>query len=240
MAVVVSIVSHRHGPMVGRLVSRLRQCSGIARIIVTQNVQCRCDLGADDTVLICVNDKPKGFAANHNAAFRHCREEYFCVLNPDIELGEDPFPALVECAGKSGAAIAAPLILSPSGEVEDSARYFPTAKSLAMKALGVADGRYPLPSDMGIFSPDWVAGMFMLFRSSDFARLGGFDERYYLYYEDVDICRRARVIGMKIVVCPEATAVHDARRASRRSIRHMRWHLMSMARYLWTARRFRV
>lgn len=240
MVIAVSIVSHRHGAMVGQLVSQLRQCPDIDKIVVTQNVPCGHEMESDDRVEVIVNSRPKGFGANHNAAFRHCHEQYFCVLNPDIALREDPFPALVECATKSGAAIVAPLIMSPRGEVEDSARHFPTVKSLAMKALGQADGRWPFPSDMATFSPDWVAGMFMLFRSSDFTRLGGFDERYYLYYEDVDICRRAHSERMKVVVCPAACAVHDARRASRRNIRHAYWHLMSMARYLWTTSRLRA
>jgi hypothetical protein len=81
-------------------------------------------------------------------------------------------------------------------------------------------------------SPDWVAGMFMLFRREVFAEMSGFDERYFLYYEDVDLCRRLRRRGYDVRLVPTVTAVHDARRESRRSLRHLRWHLASMARFL--------
>jgi hypothetical protein len=81
------------------------------------------------------------------------------------------------------------------------------------------------------FEPDWVAGMFVLFSALAYKKLEGFDENYFLYYEDVDICRRAHLLGLKIICCPEVTIVHHAQRASRKSIRHMCWHLESMRRY---------
>ena len=76
----------------------------------------------------------------------------------------------------------------------------------------------------------------MLFRSSDFAAIEGFDERYFLYYEDVDICARLHKANKTIVADLNATAIHHAQRASRKNLRHMRWHLTSMIRYLWLHR----
>ena len=73
-------------------------------------------------------------------------------------------------------------------------------------------------------SPDWVAGMFMLFRKDVYAELAGFDERYFLYYEDVDLCWRLRKRGLDVRLVPTVSATHDARRQSRRSVRHLRWH----------------
>ena len=71
----------------------------------------------------------------------------------------------------------------------------------------------------------------MLFRSEDFARLKGFDERFFLYYEDVDICIRVWQLSLRVAACPRVSVVHHARRDSRRSLRHLRWHLESMGRY---------
>jgi GT2 family glycosyltransferase len=76
--------------------------------------------------------------------------------------------------------------------------------------------------------------MFMLFRSAVFAELQGFDERYYLYYEDVDLCRRLRGRGYDVRLVPSVSATHDARRESRRSLRHLRWHIASMLCYFAT------
>ena len=73
--------------------------------------------------------------------------------------------------------------------------------------------------------------MFVLFRSADFEKLRGFDPKFFLYYEDVDICVRAAKVGIGLIVCPSAVVIHDARRDSHRSLRHLRWHLASMGRY---------
>ncbi len=74
----------------------------------------------------------------------------------------------------------------------------------------------------------------MLFRSEVYSELAGFDERYFLYYEDVDLCRRLRRRGYDVRLLPSVSAVHDARRESRRSLRHLRWHLASMLRFMVT------
>lgn len=234
--IAVSIISHGHGTMVDRLVFQLRSCPQVTRIILTRNIQEESAMVADGLVEIIDNTVPKGFGANHNAAFVRCREPFYCVLNPDIELKGDPFPALLQCLDDSTVTLAAPLIVAPDGKAEDSVRHFPTLGSLLRKAFGGPDGRYAVEPGQPAFSPDWVAGMFMLFRASGYARLGGFDEGYFLYYEDVDICDRAGQAGMKVVVCPSVMAIHDARRESRRNLRHQRWHLLSMMRYLWRRR----
>ena len=74
--------------------------------------------------------------------------------------------------------------------------------------------------------------MFMLFRAEAFFRVGGFDEDFFLYYEDVDICTRLWKDGSRVLACPGAQVIHEARRASRRNVRYMRWHAASLLRYL--------
>lgn len=229
--IAVSIVSHGHGAMVERLAAALLACPEVAQLLVTRNIPEALALPADGRLQVIDNAAPKGFGANHNAAFAHCAQPFFCPLNPDIELDGNPFPALLAALERDGAALAAPLVRAPDGGVEDSIRHFPTPGGLLRKALGRGDGRYRLPADGADFHPEWVAGMFMLFRSDAYGRLGGFDEGYFLYYEDVDICVRLWRQGFKVLACPAVGVVHDARRDSRRSLRHLRWHLASMARY---------
>ncbi|WP_313951826.1 glycosyltransferase family 2 protein [Accumulibacter sp.] len=230
--IAVSIVSHGHGAMVERLVSQLSAFQEVSKIIVTRNVPESSALQDGERLKIINNSEPEGFGANHAAAFLHCHAEYFCVLNPDIELPTNPFPALIACMEEHAACLSAPLIVAPDGSIQDSMRRFPTPASLVRKAMGSADGRHAATAGQCSFYPEWVAGMFMLFRSADFARLGGFDTRYFLYYEDVDICVRAWQAGLRVVACPAAIAIHDARRSSRRSLRHLLWHVKSMIRYL--------
>lgn len=227
----VSIVSHGHGIMVRLLVVELLACPEVGQILVTLNIPEVFEEVNNARVLVFENPSPKGFGTNHNAAFLHCRYPFFCPLNPDITLSGNPFSALLEALRGMDATVIAPLVMSPDGNIEDSVRRFPVLASLAAKLLGGADGRYSLSVGQSSFFPEWVGGMFMLFRSEGFGRLGGFDERYYLYYEDVDICVRAWNAGMKVAVCPSVSVVHAARRDSRRSFRYFWWHFASMGRY---------
>jgi hypothetical protein len=73
--------------------------------------------------------------------------------------------------------------------------------------------------------------MFMLFPARVYAAVGGFDERYFLYYEDVDLCCRLRLAGHEVFLAPEAVAVHDGRRDSHRRPGYFLRHLQSMARF---------
>lgn len=231
--IAVSIISHGHGAMVERLAGSLLKCEGVSRIIVTKNIPEALELPSSDKLLVIENDHPKGFGANHNDAFKHCTEPFFCPLNPDIELIDNPFPELLATIDRTGSSLVAPLVVAPDGSIEDSLRRFPTIPSLVRKFFKGDDGRYVLSDLDTPFHPEWAAGMFLLFRSTDFARLGGFDEGYFLYYEDVDICVRAWRMGLRITACPKVRVVHDARRDSHRNWRHLRWHLGSMARYFW-------
>lgn len=154
------------------------------------------------------------------------------MLNPDICLKENPFPELIASFSNPKVALVAPKIITPEGQVEDSVRKFPTLRSLVSKAVGGSNGTYSALNS----SPDWVAGMFMIFRSDVFREIGGFDEKFFLYYEDVDICWRLRQKGYEIKLIPSVEVIHDARRESRKNWRYARWHLASMARYLIKAR----
>lgn len=230
----VSVVSHGQGELVAKLLEDLARCPSVSEIILTQNIPEReivCPASLLSSVRVICNDQPLGFAANHNQAFQLCGNAMFAVLNPDIRFEGDPFPQLMEAIAVSGAAMAAPAVRNPHGTVEDSIRRFPTLSGLMTKALRLSSGQIHFDARSEPFYPDWVAGMFMLFRRETYSVLGGFDEGFFLYYEDVDICVRAWRAGMKIVVCPSVSVVHDARRDSHRSMRHLRWHLASIARY---------
>jgi GT2 family glycosyltransferase len=232
--VTISIVSHGHGAMVSSLLSDLAlHCRSGISVILTLNIPESTAIGDVELpfpVKLIRNASPKGFGANHNAAFKESQGAYFCVLNPDIRIGEDPFPALIDELASPRVGVVAPKIMSPAGNIEDSARRFPTPCFIVRKMFGLASG-LDYPIDQMTLSPDWIAGMFMLFPKNVYAELAGFDERYFLYYEDVDLCRRLRKRGYEIRLVPSISAVHDARRESHRSLRHLRWHLASILRF---------
>lgn len=185
-------------------------------------------------VIVHTNPAPMGFSGNHNQAFSRSSGQFFCVMNPDIRLEEDVFSALLACLQDAAIGIAAPVALGADGTMEDSARHFPTPLTILCKALGGCRGSdYPVKDE--IVFPDWVAGMFMLFRREVFEKLGGFDQRYFLYYEDVDLCARLRLQGYAVALCPDAKVVHHAQRSSHRNLKYMKWHLASMLRFFFSA-----
>lgn len=234
MAVVASVVSHGHGEMVWRLVDQLVDCPEVVQIIVTLNIPEVVPDVLDRKVLLLRNELPKGFGANHNAAFTLAKSDFYCVINPDIELIEDPFAALLVAMNDKGAGLSAPLVVASDGALEDSMRSFLTPWAMLKRVLGFASGAYPLRRGDSDFTPDWVAGMLMLFRSEAYVKVGGFDERYFMYCEDADICTRLWKAGYKVVGCLSAGVIHNAQRASHRSFRHLSWHVRSMARYFWS------
>jgi N-acetylglucosaminyl-diphospho-decaprenol L-rhamnosyltransferase len=231
---VVSIVSHGHGALLkGLLEDIARLGSSNCRVTLTLNIPEQLPFdpaGCGVPVQVSRNNAARGFGANHNAAFRRDRGDHFCVLNPDIRLPQDPFPALLDLLQDASVGVAAPQIRSPGGDIEDSARRFPTPASILAKAAGIgAKVDYAQVADT--LRPDWVAGMFMLFRSGVFERVGGFDERYFLYYEDVDLCARLGRLGLTPALSTRVFAIHDARRESHRNLRYMARHLSSMRRF---------
>jgi N-acetylglucosaminyl-diphospho-decaprenol L-rhamnosyltransferase len=233
--ITVSVVSHGQNRLANSLLADLdRLCSAYISIVATENVADRTPLALD--ALSCphrriVNAQPLGYGANHNAAFEYCRTPFYCVANPDVRLTVDPFPALLAALDMSRASAAGPMVRSPQGAVEDSARRSPTALSLLRKLF--AGSRGPdYPVNRGPLEVDWVAGMFILFRTDAFRTIGGFDEAYFLYYEDVDLCRRLRRRGDCVIYEPSTEVIHDARRSSRHDWRLMRHHLRGIARYL--------
>jgi len=235
MRITLSVVSHRQNALANGLIADLARGDEELALVLTENVP-------DETPLVTApfmgplhvvrNARPRGFAANHNAAFARCNTPFFCVANPDVRLRTNPFPALVEALGRAGVAAAGPLVRNPAGMAEDSARRFPTVGSLARKLLASSAGpEYPVDRAVAV---DWVAGMFMLFDRATFGAIGGFDERYFLYYEDVEICRRLGRGGYRVLYVPAAEVIHDARRASRRDPAYLRHHLRSAFRFLTT------
>jgi N-acetylglucosaminyl-diphospho-decaprenol L-rhamnosyltransferase len=231
----VSVISHAQIGLVAALLADLEsQCHDTRfEVILTLNLAEELPFSPDSfswPIKVIRNTTPMGFAANQNQACRHATGRYFCVVNPDIRLMGNPFAALVSYLKNPSVGMVAPLVLGTDGSLEDSARRFPSpAKIFQRVFLGDAGPDYSI-RDVPVH-PDWVGGMFMLYPLHIFNRLGGFDERYFLYYEDVDICARLRLLGYDVAVCPGAKVVHHAQRSSHKNLKYLRWHLKSMLRF---------
>ncbi len=232
---VLSVVSHGQLQLLLRLLGDLRANVGTPfRLIITENIGDGPEVCGEDypfPIKVLRNATPRGFGANHNSALQHAGDGVFCILNPDIRLNTDPFPVLLRALADRRIGFVSPLVLGPDMSQEDHARDFPSIFALLKKALGPAS-LTSRPHGEPIYFPDWIAGMFILTRSSTMRELGGFDERYFLYYEDVDLCARLRDRGLEVAVCANAAVIHEARRQSRKNVRYALWHLRSALRFL--------
>jgi GT2 family glycosyltransferase len=230
----VSIVIHYQAHLVKQLLTDFRTyCSNAIEVLLTMNVKEDLLFNPGDfdfPLRLIVNEKAKGFGANHNAAFEQSESPYFCIMNPDIRLMDNPFPSLIKCCNNHDIGVVAPLIVDPHGKIEDSARRFPTPVSILKKSL-YFDGSRDDGTAAERIDPDWVAGMFMLFSRERFKEIGGFDKRYFLYYEDVDLCARLFLSGYQIIFCPSVKVIHEARRTSHRNLTYLRWHVSSAFRF---------
>lgn len=231
----ISVVSHLQTGLVATLLKDLEiHCKDSSfELILTLNLDENLPFAVDGfsyPIKLIRNATPLGFGANHNQAFKQASGRYFCVMNPDIRLIGNPFNALLACFEDSSVGVVAPLVLNGDGEVEVSARRFPSPLKILCKVFGGCRGADYVIKDVPI-RPDWVGGMFMLFPRGIFEQLGGFDERYFLYYEDVELCGRLRLLAYQAVLCPQAKAIHNAQRSSHRNLRYARWHVQSMARF---------
>jgi len=230
----LSIISHQQGQLIHGLLDDLQEhCADLIEVILTLNLQETLPFTLEEygfPIHLRLNSTQKGFAANHNAAFQGNKGKFFCILNPDIRLKSNPFMALMECFKDDRVAVAAPLIVNQLGKIEDSARRFPSPFSILTKAL-IRTKQYDYSVDFKQITPDWVAGMFMLFSADILNQFGGFNEKYFLYYEDVDLCARFKLFGYKIVFCPSTSVIHNARRESHRNLKYLSWHISSAFRF---------
>ena len=230
----LSIVSHGQGHLVRHVLDDL------IRLALTDiEVMLTLNLPEDESIYpscpfplsVIRNARPQGFGANHNAAFAQSHGHFFAVVNPDIRLPTLATDSLLTLMEDRFVGAVAPVVLNSEGGVEDSVRRFPTVMGLARRVvLGQRTPGYRWGSDP--LEVDWAAGMFVVFRREAFSEVKGFDDRrFFMYFEDVDICRRMKVKGWKVTLQPSVSVIHVAQRASRRSLRHLRWHFTSALRY---------
>jgi N-acetylglucosaminyl-diphospho-decaprenol L-rhamnosyltransferase len=172
---------------------------------------------------VVANDRNAGFGAAVNQAVRTTRAPLLWLLNPDCEVQPGAFAALTATLDRHPeCAIAAPQLLNADGTVQASARGEPSAwtglfgrNTLLTRffpSSGVARRNLPaadlVASGAESAPVDWVMGASMLVRREPFDLVGGFDERYFLYWEDADLCRRLRERGWTTRYVPPARVIH--------------------------------
>jgi len=164
-------------------------------------------------------DTNLGFAAANNVAFRQAHGRYVVLLNSDAFLGEGTLVRAVDLMDSHGrVGLAGGLLVGRDGQWQPSARLFPSISNdlLALtglssrfrgsKVFGRADRTWADPEESA--ETDWVPGAFSIIRRSVLDEVGHFDEHFFLYYEEVDLCRRIKAAGFSVAYWPELKLVH--------------------------------
>jgi GT2 family glycosyltransferase len=166
----------------------------------------------------------RGFGFANNRALETVTSDWVLFLNPDTELRAGTLADLVaEVSARPSVAVAAVRQLTPDGQLFPTIRRFPNAARSLFEALG--SERYPFRAswlgerelDLSVYEHettcDWTTGAFMLVRRAALDQVGSFDERFFLYCEETDLCLRLKRAGWDVVHVPAMTILHHADKA---------------------------
>lgn len=189
-----------------------------------------------------------GFGYGYNTGARYAVGEYLLFNNPDKRLPADGIEKLIARMRKDpSVGIIAPRLLHPDGSQRLSLRRFPRVidivarRSFVKSVYPQSPKRYlMLDADPNTEKEvDWVAGGCFLMQKTLFQATNGFDERFFLFFEDTDLCRRVRLKGKSVLYFPSVTGKDKRNRLSGESFFDLlfkktgRIHVMSALRYFW-------
>lgn len=184
-----------------------------------------------------------GFGENNNIVFNYCKKigmtelDYFVTLNPDVVIDTVNFNKIKVELQNNMYPIVAPKLFSDREHtaIEQSVRHFPSFASIFRPFLGKPLNK---PYEISLLSDnivcDWASGAFIVFLSSVYDNLRGFDESYFMYFEDVDICYRAKTdFNHDVVYLSSVHATHFGGYKNRNLFsKHFFWYLKSLINFL--------
>lgn len=181
-------------------------------------------------VRVIARDDNRGFGAGINEAARQASGELLLILNPDARVQPGAIDALASYLGAhADVVVAGPRVVHPDMRLQPTGRRFPSALTGLFGRTSVLTRWWPgnpisrrdLPSHDIRDAPlevDWITGTCLMVRADAFRGVGGFDERFFLYWEDADLCQRLRRRGGRVVYVPSALVIHLAARSSDRAL----------------------
>jgi GT2 family glycosyltransferase len=221
----ILIVTYNSRRLIGPLLSRLKadMAQLDAEVVLVDNAS------ADGTaaavreshpwVRLIASSANLGFAAANNLAARHAGGRHLLLLNPDAMPAPGALQRGVELMDRHPqAGLGGGELRGADGSRQPSARMFPTLRDEFFTLAGLAarhpgsrlfarlDRRWADPEQPA--RVDWIPGAFAFVPAAVWRRLGGFDERFFMYYEEVDLCRRMRDAGLQVHYWPELKATH--------------------------------
>lgn len=207
------------------------QASGDVEVIVVDNGS------SDDSCAMVAAEFPqvrlialkenRGFAVANNMGMREARGRYFLVLNSDTEVIGDALTQICDFMDSHpDVGALGPKLLNTDGTLQYSCRRFPSFRTALFHRYSLMTRLFPrnrfsseyLMTDVGhehTMDVDWVSGAALVVRREVFESLGGFDEGFFMYAEDVDWCYRIKQAGWRVVYLPEARILHHIGQSTR-------------------------
>jgi N-acetylglucosaminyl-diphospho-decaprenol L-rhamnosyltransferase len=223
----VLIVNYASWPLTLRCIQSLQgtDCEGFETIVVDNDSVQPPDL--PPPVRLIRNKENVGFARAHNRGIAASTGDLLVIINPDTVVERDFFRSLEEFFGENPrVGVAGPKILDSEGQLQLSARreisalsgflgrtslltrLFPKSSLVKSQFPAVTDQTHPS-------SVDWVSGACMVVRRGTLREIGRLDERFFMYFEDADLCRRARAAGWLVYYLPHIEIIHQTGASSR-------------------------
>jgi GT2 family glycosyltransferase len=188
-------------------------------------------------------EKNIGFGSAHNKIMNKIKSlsKYHLILNPDVSFKDEVIPNLIiELEKDVNVAMIAPKVLFPDKTHQYSCRRYPSVQELLARRFTflkpifkevISRGTYRDKDLNEPFFAEYITGCFHLYKTEDFVLLNGFDERYFLYMEDVDVCKKIDALGKKKLYYPNEEIIHVLKQGSSKSINLFFRHTSSAIKY---------
>ena len=226
----VSIVNWNSSSQLKRCLDSVYSQEGVDKeVIVVDNASSDFDPRLFEksypSLKLLVNKENVGFAKALNQAVGVSNGEYLLFLNPDVEFeGRDGLRQLLDFIRKDRKiAIVGPKLLNPDGSLQPSGRKFPSFVDLVygldppLFSKFIRHDPFQRTDFDKVVEVDEVSGACFLIRKDVFKAVGGFDENFFLYFEEVDLCKRVKRMGFKVYYYPEVKVFHQWGASSRKN-----------------------
>ncbi|MGQ9631096.1 MAG: glycosyltransferase family 2 protein [bacterium] len=195
-------------------------------------------------VKLIVNKRRYGYSHNNNIALKEARGKYILVMNPDVKLEKFTLSKMLNFMEENpSCGLSTCKTIGFDGELQYNCRTFPTLKTISARRLPINSAHFKKIVDEhlmknydynSVLKPDWVSGSFMFVRSEAIKDVGLMDEKFFLYFEDVDWCYRMWEKGWEVMYNPDAIIYHRVHRQSQNPFSKMALiHLKSMIYYFY-------
>lgn len=179
--------------------------------------------------------KNLGFGNGHNLILNELTSRYHLVLNPDVYFDGAIFENLIK-SFKNQVVLVSPKIVFPNGDIQYSARKFPNFFELILRFLSIfkaytTSKEYRDKINGESFFPDVIHGCCHLYKTDEFIKLKGFDPRYFMYMEDIDICKRIHKQNKRVCYNTSVNAYHNLQKGSSKNLKLFGHHLKSVIKY---------